>query len=493
MSNDSPSGRHPEDTTFFGHPHGLSTLFFTEMWERFSYYSMHAILLFYLIDSFSKGGLGMNTSIATSIVAIYGALIYMSTVIGGFISDRILGPRRTVFWGGVLIALGNFILVLPLRFVGLYVSIVIIVLGTGFLKPNVSDMVGGLYSKEDTRRDAGFNIYYMGINIGALLAPFIVGWVGQTYSYHAGFALSTVGMVLGLIQYCIGSKKYLGKDGLLPNDPIKPDEKAKVIKQVSWVTAIVVVGLLIMYFTHTLNVNNIIFIITILGILLPAIYFFNIFRSPKITPKDRKNVIVYIVVFIASVFFWSIYEQTMTIFPLVAQQMTDLKLFGIHVQASQFTGFNALFVLVYSPIVAAMWTKMGKKQPSSTSKFTIGLLASAFSFLVLLIPIAIDGVGVKFSGWWLILSIAIVEIGEVFLSPSGLSLTTKLAPKAFNAQMMSIWFLGDAAAQSFNAQLVKLYSVPNAAMYFGVMGVVAIVIAVILFSMRGMLAKLIQL
>ena len=354
-------------------------------------------------------------------------------------------------------------------------------------------MVGGLYSKKDDRRDAGFNIYYMGINIGALLAPFIVGWVGQTYSYHAGFALSTIGMVFGLIQYYIGSKKYLGNDGLYPNDPIKPEEKSKVIKQVSWVTAIVIVGLLLMYFTHTLNVNNIIFIITILGVLLPAIYFFNIFRSPKITPKDRKNVIVYIVVFIASVFFWSIYEQTMTIFPLVAEQMTNLKLFGLHVQASQFTGFNALFVLIYSPIVAAMWTKLGKRQPSSTSKFTIGLLASAFSFLVLLIPIATNGVGVKFSGWWLILSIAIVEIGEVFLSPSGLSLTTKLAPKAFNAQMMSIWFLGDAAAQSFNAQLVKLYSVPNAAMYFGVMGVIAIVIAVILFSMRGMLARLIQL
>lgn len=260
MNNDSPSGRRPQDTAFFGHPHGLSTLFFTEMWERFSYYSMHAILLFYLIDSFSKGGLGMSTSIATSIVAIYGALIYMSTVIGGFVSDRLLGPRKTVFWGGVLIALGNFTLVLPLKFVGLYVSIVIIVLGTGFLKPNVSDMVGGLYSKKDDRRDAGFNIYYMGINIGALLAPFIVGWVGQTYSYHAGFALSTIGMVFGLIQYYIGSKKYLGNDGLYPNDPIKPEEKSKVIKQVSWVTAIVIVGLLLMYFTHTLNVNNIIFI-----------------------------------------------------------------------------------------------------------------------------------------------------------------------------------------------------------------------------------------
>lgn len=485
-------GKKTEDTAFFGHPHGLSTLFFTEMWERFSYYSMHAILLFYLIDSFQKGGLGMNTPIATSIVAIYGALIYMSSVIGGFVSDRLLGAQRTVFWGGVLIALGNFILVLPLRFVGLYVSIVIIVLGTGFLKPNISDMIGGLYSKDDTRRDAGFNIYYMGINLGSLLAPFIVGWVGQTYSYHAGFALSTIGMIFGLIQYSMGKKKYLAKDGLEPSDPIKPEEKAKVIKQVSWVVALVVIVLVGMQLTHLLNINNIIFIITILGILLPAAYFFNILRSPKITSKDRHNVLAYIVIFIASVLFWSIYEQTMTIFPLVAQQMTDLRLLGFHIKPSQFTGFNALFVLIYSPVVAAAWTKLGKHQPSSTTKFTVGLLASVLSFLVLLIPINTHAAGVKFSGWWLILSLAIIEVGEVFLSPSGLSLTNKLAPKAFAAQMMSIWFLGDAAAQSFNAQLVKLYSVPNAGMYFGIVGAFAVVGALVLFSMRGLLSRLVN-
>ena len=222
MDNDSDINFNNKKKTFFGQPRGLSTLFFTEMWERFSYYSMHAILLFYLIDNARNGGLGMDTPTATSIVAIYGALIYMSSVIGGFVSDRILGAQRSVFWGGVLIAIGNFLLVLPLKFIGLYTSIIIIVLGTGFLKPNTSDMVGGLYSKTDTRRDAGFNIYCMGINIGALLAPFIVGWIGQSYSYHLGFALSTIGMILGLIQYSLGRKKYLKTAGLKPGDPIKP-------------------------------------------------------------------------------------------------------------------------------------------------------------------------------------------------------------------------------------------------------------------------------
>lgn len=482
----------PEDTAFFGHPHGLSTLFFTEMWERFSYYSMHAILLFYLIDSSAKGGLGIDTPTATSIVAIYGALIYMSSVIGGFVSDRLLGAQRSVFWGGVMIAIGNFILVLPLRFVGLYVSIVIIVLGTGFLKPNVSDMIGGLYGVDDNRRDAGFNIYYMGINLGALLAPFIVGWVGQTYSYHAGFALSTIGMVLGLIQYSLGCRKYLGEDGKKPSDPIHPEEVARVRRQVLVVAGSIVVLVAAMALIHELNVNNIIFVITILGILLPVVYFINIFRSPKINNRDRKNVLAYVVIFVASVFFWSIYEQTLTIFPLIAQQMTNLTLFGIHVQPSQFTGFNALFILIYSPAVAALWTKLGKRQPSSTMKFTVGLLASAGSFLILLIPVMGHGAGVKFSGWWLILSLAIIEVGEVLLSPAGLSLTTKLAPQAFAAQMMSIWFLGDAAAQAFNAQLVKFYSVQTAPAYFTAMGLVAVAAAVILFSMRGILAKLME-
>lgn len=481
-----------EDTAFFGHPHGLSTLFFTEMWERFSYYSMHAILLFYLIDSAAKGGLGIATPTATSIVAIYGALIYMSSVIGGFVSDRLLGAQRSVFWGGVLIAVGNFILVLPLRFVGLYVSIVIIVLGTGFLKPNVSDMIGGLYRPTDDRRDAGFNIYYMGINLGGLLAPFIVGWVGQTYSYHAGFALSTIGMVLGLIQYLLGCRKYLGADGLRPSDPIQPAEVKKVTRQVGLVLGALVALVAVLALSRQLNVNNIILVITVLGILLPVVYFINIFRSPKITSRDRCNVLAYVVIFVASVFFWSIYEQTLTIYPLVAQQMTNLRLFGLHVQPSQFSGFNALFILIYSPVVAALWTKLGKRQPSSTTKFTIGLLASAGAFLILLVPILGHGAGAKFSGWWLILSLAIIEVGEVLLSPAGMSLTTKLAPKAFAAQMMSIWFLGDAAAQAFNAQLVKLYSVPTAAAYFTGMGLVAVVIAVILFSMRGILRKLMQ-
>lgn len=479
--------------TFFGQPRGLSTLFFTEMWERFSYYSMHAILLFYLIDNARNGGLGMDTPTATSIVAIYGALIYMSSVIGGFVSDRILGAQRSVFWGGVLIAIGNFLLVLPLKFIGLYTSIIIIVLGTGFLKPNTSDMVGGLYSKTDTRRDAGFNIYYMGINIGALLAPFIVGWIGQSYSYHLGFALSTIGMILGLIQYSLGRKKYLKTDGLKPGDPIKPAEKGKVLRQIVLILFLIIGGLILMAVTNTLNVNNIIFIITILGVLLPIIYFINIFRSPKITAKDRQNVLAYIVIFVASVFFWSIFEQIMTIFPLVAQQMTNLSILGLNIKPSQFTGFNALFVLIYSPFIASIWTKMGDHQPSSTTKFTIGLLSSAFSFLILLVPISLYGIGAKFSAWWLILGIAIVEIGEVLLSPAGLSLTTKLAPKAFTAQMMSIWYLGDAAAQSFNAQLVKMYTVNNAPIYFGVMGLIALGIAFVLFLMHKKIANLIKL
>lgn len=416
----------------------------------------------------------------------------MSSVIGGFVSDRILGAQKSVFWGGVMIAIGNFILVLPLRFVGLYVSIVIIVLGTGFLKPNVSDMIGGLYGSTDDRRDAGFNIYYMGINLGALLAPFIVGWVGQTYSYHAGFALSTIGMILGLIQYSLGCRKYLQEDGRRPSDPIHPEEVPRVRRQILLVGGAIVALIVVMAGCHQLNINSVIFVITILGILLPVIYFVNIFRSPKITSRDRKNVLAYVVIFIASVFFWSIYEQTLTIYPLLAQQMTNLKLLGLHVQPSQFAGFNALFILIYSPVVAALWTKLGNRQPSSTTKFTIGLLASAGAFLILLVPILTHGNGVKFSGWWLILSLAIIEVGEVLLSPAGLSLTTKLAPAAFAAQMMSIWFLGDAAAQAFNAQLVKLYSVQTAPAYFTGMGLVAVVTALILFSMRGILAKLME-
>ncbi|MDO1605951.1 peptide MFS transporter [Lactobacillus sp. YT155] len=465
-----------QDKGFFGQPKGLRTLFMTEFWERFSYYGMRAILLLYMFDKTMNGGLGFSEVTAASIMSIYGSLVYMSSVLGGFISDRLLGSRRTVFWGGVLIMFGHIVLALPFGASALYVSILLITIGTGMLKPNISEMVGGLYSPEDTRRDAGFSIFVLGINFGSLIAPLAVGYVQGAVNYHAGFSLAAIGMFFGLIFYVLDGKKNLHENSLKVPNPISAEEKSSVIKYIviGVVVAAVIVGT--MAFTNTLNIENIIWILSILGVMIPIIYFVIMLKSNKVTKVEKSRVRAYILLFIAAVIFWAIEEQGSSVLALVAAKRTVLNFAGIHLQVPQFQMLNPFFIVLYTPFFAWMWTKLGKKQPSSPTKFWLGLIFTGLSFLVLALPLATPG---KISPLWLVLSWALVMIGELLISPVGLSVTTKLAPKAFAAQMMSMWFLADAAGQAINAQIVKFYEMSDVH-YFAIIGVVVIVFAIVL-------------
>jgi len=467
-----------EEKTFLGQPRGLMTLFFTEFWERFSYYGMRALLVFYLIDTVKRGGLGFDEATGASIMAIYGSLVYMSSVIGGFIADRLLGSRRTVFWGGVLIMIGHIVLSLPFGQGALYGSIALIVLGTGLLKPNVSEMVGTLYTEDDVRRDSGFTIFVMGINAGSLLAPYVVGSIGQQVNYHLGFSLAAIGMFFGLIQYWRGGKN-LNESSNRPGDPVSEDEKAGLIRKIVAivVAAIVVFGL--MAFAGKLNVTNVILVFSILGVLLPIGYFVMMLSSRKTTKVERSRVWAYVPLFIASVLFWSIEEQGSVVLALFAKNQTILNLGFINLLPSWFQSLNPLFIILYGPIFAWFWVKLGKHQPSTPAKFAYGLLFAGASFLVMLIPVSLFGQQ-RVSALWLVLSWAIVEIGEMLISPVGLSATTKLAPKAFQSQMMSMWFLGDAAAQAINAQIVRLYTPANQMMYFAVIGIITVVFGILL-------------
>ncbi|KRK84911.1 dipeptide tripeptide permease [Loigolactobacillus coryniformis subsp. torquens DSM 20004 = KCTC 3535] len=454
------------------------TLFFTEFWERFSYYGMRALLVFYLIDTVKRGGLGFDEATGASIMSIYGSLVYMSSVIGGFIADRLLGSRRTVFWGGVLIMIGHIVLSLPFGQGALYGSIALIVLGTGLLKPNVSEMVGTLYTEDDVRRDSGFTIFVMGINAGSLLAPYVVGSIGQQVNYHLGFSLAAIGMFFGLIQYWRGGKN-LNESSNRPGDPVSEDEKAGLIRKIVAivVAAIVVFGL--MAFAGKLNVTNVILVFSILGVLLPIGYFVMMLSSRKTTKVERSRVWAYVPLFIASVLFWSIEEQGSVVLALFAKNQTILNLGFINLLPSWFQSLNPLFIILYGPIFAWFWVKLGKHQPSTPAKFAYGLLFAGASFLVMLIPVSLFGQQ-RVSALWLVLSWAIVEIGEMLISPVGLSATTKLAPKAFQSQMMSMWFLGDAAAQAINAQIVRLYTPANQMMYFAVIGIITVVFGILL-------------
>nr|WP_180954230.1 peptide MFS transporter [Bacillus sp. M6-12] len=470
-------------TGFFGHPKGLFTLFFTEFWERFSYYGMRAILLYYMYYELSKGGLGIDQTTAASIMAIYGSLVYMSGIIGGWIADRLFGTTRTVFYGGILIMLGHIVLSFPGSVTALFISMGLIVIGTGLLKPNVSSIVGDLYSDEDTRRDSGFSIFYMGINLGGLLAPLIIGTVGQEYNFHLGFGLAAVGMLLGLIVFMVTKKKNLGLAGSHVPNPLTQEEKKRTFTIIGiGALAIIVLGA-ISISTGFLTIDRFIFLISILGIVIPTLYFIFMYRSPKTTEVERSRLIAYIPLFIAAMMFWAIQEQGSIILATYADQRTDLHFAGMEIKSSWFQSLNPLFIVFLAPVFAWLWVKLGNSQPSTPKKFSLGLFFAGLSFIVMIVPAYMNGTDSLVSPIWLVISFFLVVLGELCLSPVGLSATTKLAPAAFSAQTMSLWFLSNASAQAINAQIVKLYKPETEIIYFGVIGAISILLGAILYWM----------
>ncbi|MTV83338.1 peptide MFS transporter [Secundilactobacillus folii] len=480
-------GKKELDRSFFGQPRGLSTLFFTEMWERFSYYGMKAILIYYMYFSIAKGGLGMDKGLAASIMSIYGSLVYLSSVLGGFLSDRIWGSRKTVFYGGVLIMFGHICLALPAGKIALFISICLITIGTGLLKPNVSEMVGTLYGETDTRRDSGFTIFVFGINVGSLIAPFAVSGMWTAFNFHAGFSLAAIGMFFGLVFYQYGGKRYLSPDSLYPDDPLEPGDARKLSFRVLLGAIAFALILLIMKVFNALDISSFITLLSVIAVLTPVAYFTVMLTSKKVEKKERSRVWAYVPLFIAAAIFWAIEEQGSVVLALFAQEQTNntLHIFNwvIHINPANYQSLNPLFILIYTPIFATLWTKLGKRQPSSPSKFSMGMLIAGLSYLFMVIPVSMFGAHAAVSPLWLVGSWAIVEIAELLISPIGLSVTTKLAPRAFQSSMMSMWFLADSAGQAVNSQIVKFYTPANEIPYFTIIGIVSIVAAVVLFFM----------
>ncbi|MFE7064810.1 peptide MFS transporter [Sutcliffiella sp. NPDC057660] len=464
---------------FFGHPKGLFTLFFTEFWERFSYYGMRAILVFYMYYEISDGGLGLSEELALSIMSIYGALVYMSGVIGGWLADRIFGTSKAIFYGGILIMFGHIALAVPGSLSMFFVSMVLIVIGTGLLKPNVSSVVGDMYAEGDNRRDAGFSIFYMGINLGAFLSPLITGELAKE-SFHLGFGVAAIGMFFGLLVFMLTKKKNLGLAGTYVANPLSAAEKKKL--SIIFSAGIIIIGALlaILIPNGLFTIETVINMVGVFGVAIPTIYFIVMYRSPKTTAVERSRIIAYIPLFIAAAMFWAIQEQGSTILALYADKRTQLEFAGITISPAWFQSLNPLFIIILAPVFAWMWVRLGKYQPSVPKKFSLGLLFAGLSFLVILIP-GYLGEGALVSPLWLVLSYFIVVLGELCLSPVGLSATTKLAPAAFSAQTMSIWFLASAAAQAINAQLVRFYNPENEVMYFGTIGGAAILLSILLF------------
>ncbi len=474
---------------WFGHPRGLSTLFFTELWERFSYYGMRALLVLFMTTAAAEGnpGLDFGEGKAGAIYGLYTFFVYVLALPGGWIADNLWGQRKAVFVGGCIIALGHFTMAGPL--VGLpdngsfFLGLMFIVIGTGLLKPNVSTMVGDLYPEGGARRDAGFSIFYTGINLGAFAGPILTGWLGESYNWHYGFSLAGIGMILGLIQYRLGTK-YLGEAGLL-----KSDASEDALKQKTRITYIVLAGSFIVAAvagTLLLRTLSLEVLATALGyavIVIAVAFFAYLLMFTNHTRLEKKRLVVIFWLFILAAIFWSGFEQAGSSLNLFARDSTDRMLGGWELPASWLQSVNSTFIIILAPVFGSLWVTLArlKRNPSIPAKFAIGLLGLAAGFFVIAWGAANAEDGSLVSPVWLVVMYFLHTVGELSLSPVGLSSITKLAPAGRVGQMMGIWFIGTALGNLFAGlvagQLETLNAAAlfgNVAMIIGVSGVVAL-------------------
>jgi POT family proton-dependent oligopeptide transporter len=437
----------PPGSSWFGHPRGLSTLFFTEMWERFSYYGMRGFLILYATASLASGGLGFDVQHGASVYKWYTSSVWLTPILGGLIADRFLGQYRSVFLGGVIIALGHFSLAFK-SLPSFYAGLVLIVLGTGLLKPNISAMVGSLYEPGDARRDAGFSIFYMGINVGAFLGITLAGLLAQKVDWHIGFAAAGVGMTMGLIQYVLGKRRLQPALERLGAQRAHPPIPAPS---------------------------------TVPGVGARLSQAWDSMRS--FTSEERKRIAAVFVLFVFAALFWGAYEQAGSTLNLFADRYTDLNVFGFGIPSSWLQSVQPIMVIALAPVMAWLWVRLGSREPSSPTKFAIGLLCVGLAFL-LLVPaglIAQGGAGVRVSPLWLVAAYTIEEIGELCLSPVGLSAVTKLAPTRIVSLMMGVFFLSNWLGNLLAGWTAGFFGSMPLGQLFGATAAVALGAAAVMF------------
>jgi len=475
--------------TFFGHPKGLKTLFFTEMWERFSYYGMRAILILFMTTPLAKGGLGLGVADAGAIYGIYTSMVYLACLPGGWIADRFVGQRRATLVGGCIIMCGHIVLALP-SVTYFYTGLALLVIGTGLLKPNISSMVGQLYSERDQRRDAGYSLYYMGINIGAFASPLVCGWLGQgvyfrellssaginpVNAWHFSFGAAAVGMALGLLHYVYG-RSTLVKIG---DPPQGSSFSLRICVMISCVSLIA---------AWIYSVSNIrlspsqfgnIFGLILLGTTIT--FFAWLLRSSWNIAEDRRRVMKILLLFLAATVFWSLFEQGGSTLTLFAERNTSRTIVGINFPASWMQSLNPLFIIfLLGPAFSWLWFKLGSKGPNTTTKFVIGLLLISMGYGVMIGAAIIADSGLLVSPLWLVVMYLLHTMGEMCLSPVGLSAMSKLAPQKIASLTMGIWFLASSIGSYAGGRVAGLYEAMPLAHIFMALTILGLVSTIVL-------------
>ena len=483
------------DRAFFGHPRGLSTLFFTEMWERFSYYGMRVLLILFMTAPVAAGGLGFETSVAGAIYGLYTSMVYMTSLPGGWIADRLIGPRRAVLYGGILIASGHFCMAFP-SVATFYLGLTLIVFGTGLLKGNVAVIVGQLYSSDDPRRDAGFSIFYMGINLGAFIAPLVTSYLGQRIDWHLGFTVAGIGMVLGLVQYVLGGR-YLGDAGLHPS-PAQSPAADRRLRQRTKLWGGIAFALLVLFaagmYTGAIPITakQIADAAGVSLVGLTVAFFLWLFLSGEWTSAERKRLYAILALFLAATLFWSEFEQAGSTLNLFADRDTQNSLFGWEFPSSYYQSLNSLFLISLAPVFAWLWIRLGRahREPSSPAKFGMGLVLVGAGFAVLATGAIFAEQGVKVSPMWLTVVYLLHTCGELALSPVGLSAMSKLAPVRIGGLIMGVWFLGSSVGNYIGGRLAGFYESMTLPSLFGVVAAFGIGAGLLLLFLSPSLGKL---
>ena len=471
-----------EDRGLFGHPRGLPWMLNVEMWERFSYYGMRAILLYFITDTVARGGLGLSANSGQVILASYSAAVYLLAIPGGIFADRIIGPWLSTLYGGLVIMAGHICLSIPTPALA-WTGIVLVAVGTGFIKPNLSTIVGGLYDDDDPRRDAGFQLFYMSVNLGSLASPLVTGWLREHYGYNAGFFSAAVGLGVALIAFIYGRHKLSAFAFTVPN-PIRPQERRRFVLA-SLLTVVAAAALVAVLSALT---GSLLDAISATMLIIPAGaalgYFVLMFRSPKVTARERTHLRAYIPLWIGAVLFFMISEQAAGKMATFAKDNTDgrIPLLGWAITPETYQSINPATIVILAPFIGWLFTRRAGRFPSTIMKFAISVLIIGGSAFILGYGFQIWPGGTKLSPWWFLAVVFIIQtVAELFLSPVGLSTTSALAPKSFASQTMSLWLLTTATGQGLAGFIIsRTEHVANSTYYYG-LGVVTVAVAIILF------------
>jgi POT family proton-dependent oligopeptide transporter len=469
---------------FFGHPWGMANLAGVELWERFSFYGMQGILIYYLYYRVAQGGLGLTEAAATSIVGAYGGLVYLSAILGAWFADRLLGAERTLTAAAVIIMLGHISLAVVPGLAGVGIGLVCVAIGSGTLKTTTSSVLGDLYDRRDDRRDAAFSIYYMGVNIGALVGPLLTGLLWKEAGFHWGFGLAAIGMALGLTQYLLLRRRTLRNAGQTVGNPLPPAARTRY----ALVAALAILLIVVLSVTGVITADRLSTIVVVVTVVASVVLFALMLGSSKISATERRRVISFIPMFVASAAFWSLFQQMFTVIAVYADKRLDRSLFGWQMPPTWIQSIEPVFVIVFAGVFAAMWTRLGPRQPSSPTKFALGTVLMGVAFLLL----------VPFSGsgrngtplLWLVLVLFLFCMAELCLSPVGQSLATKLAPDAFHNQMIALFFLSIAVGTSAAGALASFYSPDTEFGYFLVVGASSIAVGVVIAVLGGWIRRM---